>query len=203
MLLALLLNGACSPSDSTSDASSDSGAQATADSEANSAAQTMSYDGTALLEWTQVGDANWRVVNGAVQADAGNGFLLTPAAYGDFAMTLDFWVSEDANSGVFVRCATPEQIGAETCYEVNIFDQRGDQTYRTGGIVEVAAPNRVVYTGGRWNRYAITAQGRRLTVILNDHTVVDVEDDRYAEGPIALQYGAGTVLFRNVEIAPL
>ena len=33
--------------------------------------------------------------------------------------------------------------------------------------------------------------------------VVDVKDTTHADGPIALQYGAGTVKFRNVRIRPL
>ena len=33
--------------------------------------------------------------------------------------------------------------------------------------------------------------------------VVDVKDTKHAEGPIALQYGAGTVKFRNVRMRQL
>ena len=77
------------------------------------------------------------------------GFLLTAASYADFDLDLEFWVTPDANSGVFIRCANPSEIGAATCYEVNIFDQRPDPTYRTGGIVEVAAPKVMLETGDK------------------------------------------------------
>jgi hypothetical protein len=30
--------------------------------------------------------------------------------------------------------------------------------------------------------------------------MVDTKDSRFSSGPIALQYGAGTVMFRNVRI---
>jgi hypothetical protein len=171
---------ACSPgSEPTSDAAAPAGEW-----------QTL-FDGSSLTGWTQVGDANWQLMDGAVAADSGTGFLLTAAAYADFDLDLEFWVTPDANSGVFIRCANPSEIGAATCYEVNIFDQRPDPAYRTGGIVEVAQPKVMLETG---------AHGGHLVVKLNGQTTVDTNDDKLAAGPFALQYGAGRVMFRNVRI---
>jgi hypothetical protein len=161
--------------------------------------QTL-FDGSSLAGWNRVGDANWELKVGAVAADSGTGFLLTAVSYADFDLDLEFWVTPDANSGVFIRCANPSEIGAATCYEVNIFDQRPDPTYRTGGIVEVAAPKVNLETGDKWNRYEISAHGRHLVVKLNGQTTVDTDDDKLAAGPFALQYGAGRVMFRNVRI---
>ena len=161
---------------------------------------TVLFDGTSLKGWNVVGDANWELADGAVQATRGTGFLVTPASYGDFQLTLEFWVSEDANSGVFIRAQDPKNIAAANSYEVNIYDRRPDPAYRTGAIVDVAKPMVNLDTGGRWNTYEITAQGTKLTVILNGTRTVEVDDKRYARGPIALQYGAGTVKFRNVRI---
>jgi len=158
------------------------------------------FDGSSFAGWNRVGDANWELEDGAVAADSGTGFLLTAASYADFDLELEFWVTPDANSGVFIRCANPSEIGAATCYEVNIFDQRPDPTYRTGGIVEVAAPKVMLETGDKWNRYEISAHGRHLVVKLNGQTTVDTNDDKLAAGPFALQYGAGRVMFRNVRI---
>ncbi len=158
------------------------------------------FDGSSLAGWNRDGDANWELKDGAVAADSGTGFLLTAAPYADFDLDLEFWVTPDANSGVFIRCANPSEIGAATCYEVNIFDQRPDPTYRTGGIVEVAAPKVNLETGDKWNRYEISAHGRHLVVKLNGQTTVDTDDDKFAAGPVALQYGAGRVMFRNVRI---
>ena len=157
-------------------------------------------DGSSLAGWTQVGDANWRLQDGAVVADSGTGFLLTTASYADFDIDLEFWVTPDANSGVFIRRANPSEIGAATCYEVNIFDKRPDPTYRTGAIVEVAPPKVMLETGDKWNHYEISARGRHLVVKLNGQTTVDTNDDKLESGPFALQYGAGRVMFRNVRI---
>ena len=166
-------------------------------------AWTVLLDGKTLKGWHVVGDANWTVADGAVQADRGAGFLVTQASYRDFQITLEFWVTDDANSGVFLRCSNPKLIDQTNAYEVNIFDKRPDQSYRTGGIVDVAKPTSIIQTGGKWNSYDITARGSQLTVVLNAAKVVDVKDTKHADGPIALQYGDGTVKFRNVRIRPL
>ena len=42
-------------------------------------------DGSNLDHWTTVGKANWRVVDGVVQADQGNGHLVSKNSYSDFS----------------------------------------------------------------------------------------------------------------------
>jgi hypothetical protein len=164
---------------------------------------TVLFDGTTLTGWNVVGGANWEVVDGAIQATTGaGGYLVTPASYGDFQFTAEIWVSDDANSGVFVRCEDPKNITAMNAYEVNIYDTRPDQTYRTGAIVDVAKPMAQVDAGGRWTTIDITARGTRIQVTMNGMRTVDIEDKRHTRGAIALQYGANSsmVRFRNVRI---
>jgi hypothetical protein len=167
------------------------------------AAWVTLFNGTSLDGWNPIGNANWELVDGAVQADMGSGFLVTDRPYGDFELTLEFWVDEPANSGIFIRCADPTTVTDRNSYEVNIYDTRADQSYRTGGIVHIASPTSVINAGGQWNTYEITARGERLRVTLNGTEVVDVEDSQFASGPIALQYGAGVVKFRNVRLRTL
>jgi hypothetical protein len=164
---------------------------------------TTLFDGSNLDGWRVLGDANWTLGDGAVSATSGSGFLLSARSYGDFELTLDFWVDEPANSGIFIRCSDPASVTDRNCYEVNIYDTRPDQTYRTGGIVHLAAPTSVINTGGQWNSYQITARGDRLVVVLNGTQTVDTRDSQFARGPFALQYGAGVVGFRNVRIRSL
>jgi hypothetical protein len=155
--------------------------------------------------WATLGDANWRFEDGAIVADQSSdpSYIVTEETYSDYELELDFWVDTDANSGVFIRCANPGEITDTSCYEVNIFDTRPDQTYRTGGIVNIAAPAEFIYTGGQWNSYRIVANGPSLQVELNGRALVDVEDSQLSSGPIALQYGTGIVKFRNVRLRSL
>ena len=161
------------------------------------------FDRSNLNNFNPIGDANWEIADGAVGADSGSGFLVTKESYADFELTLEFWVDEPANSGIFVRCADAMSVTDRNSYEVNIYDTRADQTYRTGGIVHIAAPNSVIMTGGKWNSYEIKAEGSRLMVTLNGEEMVDVRDTQFSDGPIALQYGLGIVKFRNVRVRGL
>ena len=71
-------------------------------------------DGTRLDGWDIVGDSNWRVAEGTVQADRktgkDNGFLVSRDSYRDFELVAEFWASDDANSGIYMRCADPKVI---------------------------------------------------------------------------------------------
>ena len=168
--------------------------------------QTL-FDGSNLDHWTRVGGANWRVTNGVVEADKstskGASFLVSKESYKDFDLRVEFWVSDDANSGVFLRCADRSNITDRNCYEANIFDRRPDPSYGTGGIVHRAVVSPMPKAGGRWNVYEITAVGPDVTVKLNGAVTVHMRDTELPAGPIALQWGAGTVKFRKVEIQPL
>jgi len=164
---------------------------------------TTLFDGSSLDNWNQIGNANWRLAEGAVQADKGNGYLVSKNSYGDFQIRSEFWVDSDANSGIFLRCADPQKVTAANCYEVNIYDKRPEPSYGTGAIVDVAKVVPMPKAGGQWNIYEITAKGPHLVVTLNGTRTVDVLDHKLSRGPIALQYGAGVVKFRKVEIKPL
>lgn len=158
-----------------------------------------------LENFNRTGAADWVAADEAIQVGEGGegfSFLVTKDAYGDFELRVEVWASDDANSGIFLRCADPAQIDPATCYEVNIFDQRPDPAYGTGAIVDVAKVDPMPSAGGRWNTFEITARGPRLTVVFNGQQTVTVEDDRLAKGPIALQWGAGLVKFRKVTIRP-
>jgi hypothetical protein len=165
-------------------------------------------DGTKGLEnFNRVGEANWTATDGAIQATQGGktaAYLVSKNSYRDFMMRVEFWASDDANSGVFMRCQDPGKITDENCYEANIFDQRPDPTYGTGAIVKVApvaAP--MPKAGGKWNTYEITMRGARLVLVLNGQKTVDFQDSKLASGPFALQWGRGTIKFRKVEIKPI
>jgi hypothetical protein len=169
--------------------------------------QTLIDGESGLENFNRVGEANWTAADGSIQATEGPGgaaFLVTPDSYDDFELKVEFWASDDANSGIFLRCQEPGNINDRNCYEANIFDQRPDPAYGTGGIVHIApvAEPRPM-AGGRWNTYEITLQGSRLLVVLNGETTVDVEDTQFASGPFALQWGRGTMRFRKVEVRSL
>ena len=170
----------------------------------NSAGWTTLVDGEKGMDnFARVGDANWTATDGAVQATQGGkdpAYLVSKQSYTNFEMRVEFWASDDANSGVFMRCQDRSTITDENCYEANIFDQRPDPTYGTGAIVKVAAVSPMPKAGGKWNTYEITVRGSQLILVLNGVKTVDVQNSKLASGPFALQWGRGTIKFRKVQI---
>ena len=168
------------------------------------------FDGKDLANWKSIGTANWRLEDGAVVADSGNGFLVSKDDFADFDLRVEFWIEAKANSGVFIRCTDPNSVTGKTAYEVNIWDNRPVQKYGTGAIVGIAAVDPMPHAAGKWNVYEIIAKGDTFTIILNGQKTVDgAHATKFAKGRIALQHGkgvadeTGVVKFRKVEIKPL
>ena len=166
------------------------------------------FDGTgaSLNNWYAIGDANWTVSGGVAQADKKgkqNGFLFTRRPFSDFQLWVEFWVSDDANSGIFIRCRDQNKITADTCYEVNIYDKAPDPGFGTGSIVRFVVVKPIYKAGGRWNVYEITARGTKITATLNGVQTAELDNKKYKSGIIALQYAAGAVKFRKVMIKEL
>ena len=178
-------------------------------STSNSGSTTLIGNGTGLDNFTTLGDANWRMIDGAIQADKGSGFLVSKSSYSDFQMRVEFWADADANSGIFMRMQDTQKVNAANSYEVNIFDKRPEQTYATGAIVDVAKVDPAPKAAGKWNVFEITAKGTQLTVVFNGVQTVNVQDSKHARGPFSLQYApgvvkdSGTIKFRKVEIKPI
>lgn len=180
---------------------------------ASSLIQAADNDWVTLIDGTEgmenfniVGDANWSAEYNAIQATQGNGtsFLVSKKDYSDFSLRVEFWASEDSNSGIYMRCADANQITDRSCYEANIYDQRGDPSFGTGAIVHIAPVDEPRPTvGGKWNVLVITLDGDHLVVELNNKRTVDVHDSLLASGPIALQRALGTLRFRKVAIKEL
>jgi hypothetical protein len=179
---------------------------------------TVLFDGKNLDSFNKIGDANWRIEDGSVVADKGNGFLVSKNSYGDFELRAEFWVGPDANSGIFIRCTDPEKLTATNCYEVNIWDDRPEKDYATGAIVGVSKVDPMPTATGKWNTYEIVAKGTTFTVTLNGKKTVDNVTDtklKLMNGRIGLQHGLGlkdaqgnvndkgVVKFRKVEIKGL
>ena len=167
---------------------------------------TLIDGSTGMDNFEIVGEANWSAADGAIQATegAGTSFLLTKESYGNFVLRIEFWVSDDANSGIYMRCQDPAAITDRSCYEANIYDQRPDLSFGTGGIVHVG-PVAEPYpkAGGKWNTYEITLNDEQLMVSLNGEQTVHITDTQFTAGPIGLQWARGTVRFRSMQIMPL
>jgi Domain of Unknown Function (DUF1080) len=168
-----------------------------------------------LDNWNRSGgDANWRFVDGALQADKGaekaTSHLVSKNAYKDFQIRAEFWADHTTNSGIFIRIQDTKSIGSKNSYEVNIYDQRPGPEYGTGAIVNFGKVDPMPKAGGRWNTFLITAKGTNLIVEMNGKQTVNINDSSFASGPFSLQFGnrdkgapGGAIKWRKVEVRPL
>jgi 3-keto-disaccharide hydrolase len=173
-------------------------------------------DGEKGLEnFDRLGGANWRAEGGAIVADRSpdTSYLVTRRSYKDFVIRAEFWADPRTNSGIFIRAQNAKKIGADSSYEVNIYDARPGQEYATGGIVNFAkipVPNPPGYkAANKWNTFEITARGSVVTVLLNGQKTVEMNNGKFPEGPFALQFGnhgkepGGVIKWRKVQVRSL
>ena len=156
-------------------------------------------------DWTESGVADWTFENGTIIGTSldSSGFLITKTAYSDFVLELEFYPDSTVNSGVFIRCQT-EDMNAETCDEINIWDLHPNQGFRTGALVTKAEPLATVHTLNQWNTYRIRSEGEHVQAWVNDTMTIDYRDTLLGSGLIGLQAGGtGTIKFRNVQLTPL
>lgn len=170
---------------------------------------TTLFDGKNLDQWEAAAtpDTSFAIEDGAVVAHKKDPkstvYLVSKQKYKNFQLRAEFWVSDDANSGIFLRCEDPKKPGAKTCYECNIFDKRPDPSYGTGAIVYHAEVNPMPKAGGKWSTMEITANGRDLSIMFDGKKTAQARSGLHIEGPIALQFGVGMVKFRKVAIKTL
>lgn len=171
-----------------------------------------------LADWRQVGAPVWEFndtgvtagpladdqADGPADGQTDTGYLVSTSTYDNLHLSIEFWIDDDTNSGIFLRCGEITQlndINPDRCYEVNIWDNHPNQDFRTGSIVTLAKPVTRVDTLGHWNRYDIIADGATVSVSLNGIQTVSLENDRSASGLIALQYaGKHGLTFRQLVI---
>ena len=159
-------------------------------------------DDNDFRDWTTTGSAIWDFKNNELIGREGDGFLVSNRTYREFELSVDFWISEGTNSGIFILCQDRDSINPESCYELNIWDNHPNQEARTGSIVgRVMPPLAEVSTEGRWNNYQVEIRDSTITVKVNDILTAKLNEKSLQAGFLALQkWGGGEVRFRNLKI---
>jgi hypothetical protein len=171
---------------------------------------------------------SWAFEDGVLVAKTGD-TLWTKDSYGNFILDLEFKVSPQANSGIFLRTGDMKNI--LTALEIQIHETTdGAQYGMVGALYNCLPPSKnMARPVGEWNRYSITCQGSRLTLIFNGEQVLNADLNDWKEarmnpdgtpnkfavalkdyarsGPIGFQglHGAerAPVWFRNLKVKSL
>jgi hypothetical protein len=183
------------------------------------------FNGKNLDGWVIKGKAEgWQVKDKVLRSEGAKGgdWIRSAREYGDFILKLDWKVSKDGNSGVFLRVPdkpAPWQNG----YEVQISHAPRDEKHCTGALYGYAAVKpRPDESADKWHSFEIHCIGPRIKVIADGVTVVDVDQTKLTapdekgytdpktkplKGYIGLQDShapSGTwIEFRNVRIKEL
>lgn len=116
-------------------------------------------------------------------------------------------VPDAGDSGIYVRGTSKAQINM-WCWPIGsgeVYGYRTDQEMppevRAGVTPRINADKPI----GQWNRFHITMQGDRLTVVLNGETVIEHAQlpGVPERGPIALQHHGDPIEFANIFIKEL
>ncbi|HEV3165467.1 MAG TPA: DUF1080 domain-containing protein, partial [Isosphaeraceae bacterium] len=125
----------------------------------------------------------------------------------------------DSDSGVYLRDLKGKSQVNMWCWPIGsgeVYGYRMDKSMPAAVRAGVTPRTQADKPVGQWNQFEITLKGDRLTVVLNDKTVIENAQlpGIPATGPIALQHHGGfrdgkylgppsLVQFRNIRIKPI
>jgi hypothetical protein len=113
-------------------------------------------------------------------------------------------VDDAGDSGLFLRGSTTAHVNM-FCLPVGsgeVWPYRTDEKMPAEVRAACTPRTRADKPPGQWNRFHITMNGDRLTVVLNDQTVIENAElpGVPASGPIGLQHEDGPIDFANLFI---
>ncbi|MFP4365758.1 MAG: DUF1080 domain-containing protein [Bacteroidales bacterium] len=149
----------------------------------------------------------WKVKDNSIVFNGNGANLCSVKEYGDFEMIVDWRITKNGDSGIYLR-GTP-QVQIWDTSRVNVGAQVG-----SGGLYNnqkhESKPLKVADNPvGEWNTFHITMIGENVTVFLNGELVVDnvpLENywDRsqpiFEKGPVELQAHGTDLAFRDIYI---
>jgi hypothetical protein len=145
--------------------------------------------------------AHWRVIEGVLAFDGKGHSLCTASDYGDFEMFVDWKISPQGDSGIYLRGSPQVQIWDPAQWPEGSGGLYNNQKNPSKPTTLADHPI------GAWNTFYIRMVGERVTVDLNGVRVVDdVVMENYWErskpiypvGQIELQAHSTALEFRNI-----
>ena len=173
------------------------------------------FNGKNLDGWQIHGTEKWYVQDGLLVCesgpDKGYGYLSTKKNYNDFELVVEFQQEANGNSGVFFR-STFEGTKVSG-WQVEVAPPNHDtggiyESYGRGWLVQIPDEKENILKMGEWNTMKIKVVGGHVTTWLNGEQMVDITDDKIAQGKgaIALQIHDGggiKVKWRNLKVKEL
>lgn len=185
------------------------------------------FDGRSLDGWQGATD-EYFVEDGKIVAPTDRRVnLFTDKEYRDFVLEFEFRLEPGANNGIAIRSPVCARWTADVGIEIQILDDSisrnreliAQYPWIGQGSIYGIAPARQGHLRpiGQWNKEEITCRGRRVSVVLNDAMILDVDLDQIREpddgrphpdlktasGHIGLLNYEGRTEFRKIRIKEL
>ncbi len=116
--------------------------------------------------------------------------IWTKAVHGDCVLDLEFKFEPGANSGVFLYNSDdtnwmPASIEIQICDDAAKQWQEKPANWRCGAFFgHQPATKSTVKSAGEWNRMTLTAQGPKITVVLNNEVVNEIDLTQWKDGKL-------------------
>ncbi len=153
-------------------------------------------------------DENWSVRDGQIIFNGHGANLVSAKIYKDFEMIVDWKITKEGDSGIYLRGTPQVQIWDTSRVEVGA--QVGSGGLYNNNPDNIRDPLKVADNPiDEWNTFRITMIGENVTVYLNGELVVDnVRMDNYwdrsipifKEGTIELQAHGNELAFRDIYV---
>lgn len=143
--------------------------------------------------WTARGKAEWKVENGVLIGQGGNGHIYAAPELTDLEVKGTFRLSNQgggSNSGLYFRCNPPEDNpdGFPRGYEAQICH---NQDAYTGWLWKPGTPTgkatKLITKDDEWFTMRVKAVGPVINIWVNNELVMTYEDDEYKKGYFAIQ----------------
>jgi len=107
--------------------------------------------------------------------------IWTKDSYDNFMLDLEFKVSKEANSGVFLRSGNIKDVLA--ALEIQVHENADGALYgMVGAIYNAKPPSKPMQKPvGEWNRFTITCQDSHVALIFNGEEVFNVDLNDWKE----------------------
>ena len=173
-------------------------------------------------------NGSWIYENGELVAKT-HDTLWTKESYANFTLDLEFKVTKESNSGVFLRSGNTKDVLA--ALEIQVHENQDGALYGMVGAIYNAQPpaKKMQKPVGEWNRFTITCNASKISLIFNGEEAWNIDLNNWPEphknpdgtqnkfakalkdfarkGPLGLQGLHGKaqapVWYRNIKIKPL
>ena len=123
---------------------------------------------------------SWVWENGTLVART-HDTIWTKRPYANFVLDLEFKVAKESNSGVFLRSGNTKQV--LSALEIQVHESADGALYgEVGSIYNAKAPaKKMAKPAGEWNRFTITCDGSRVSLVFNGEEVYNVDLNDWKE----------------------